>query len=278
MLSIISLGLGVQSTALYYMSSMGMLPRTDHAIFADTGKEGSGTYRYLEFLLDWAEKNGGIPITVLREKDLYQDLLAVGESRRFVSIPSFTQNPDGTVGMLKRQCTYEYKIMVVDNYIRDHIYQLPKGAYRPMTAIWHGISLDEIERMHIPQEAWKISTYPFLGYSSHKHENVMPIDWGRRMHREEIVSWYLEMGLPVPPKSACVFCPYQSDRSWADRKKNHPEDFAAAVAVDRAIRDSTSKGINHPTFLHRSCVALDEVVFDEAMDEEFGECSGNCHI
>lgn len=38
-LKIISLGLGVQSTALYYMSSMGELPRCNYAIFVDTGKE-----------------------------------------------------------------------------------------------------------------------------------------------------------------------------------------------------------------------------------------------
>ena len=34
-MKVISLGLGVQSTAVYMMSSLGRLPRADHAVFAD---------------------------------------------------------------------------------------------------------------------------------------------------------------------------------------------------------------------------------------------------
>ena len=46
----ISLGLGVQSTALYYMSSLGELPRVDAAIFADLGREKIETMKYMENL------------------------------------------------------------------------------------------------------------------------------------------------------------------------------------------------------------------------------------
>lgn len=58
---IISLGLGVQSTALYFLSSMGIIERADHAIFADPGAESQQTYDYLEFL-----KNGSLKITASR--------------------------------------------------------------------------------------------------------------------------------------------------------------------------------------------------------------------
>lgn len=278
MLQIISLGLGVQSTALYLMSSMGELPRADYAIFSDTGKEAKKTYAYLDFLLDWKEKNNGISIIVLRERNLYNDLLNTQGNGRFTSIPAFTQNENGSVGMLRRQCTADYKITVVDNYIRDHIYRLPKGARRPQTAVWHGITLDEIERMSEPREAWKINTYPFLGHAVHKNGNADKIDWAKPMDRNEIIQWYQLCGLPAPPKSSCVFCPYQSDRSWAIKKKNAPEDFAAAVQVDEAIRNSTRKGIKNPVYLHRSCRPLSEAAFNSKQDEEWGECSGNCHI
>lgn len=278
MLRIISLGLGVQSTALYFMSSMGQLPLADHAIFADTGKEASATYRYLEFLQDWQKNNQGIPITVCRDKNLYRDLLSPGSGERFTSIPAFTVGEDGNVGMLKRQCTYEYKIMVIDNYIRDHIYGLPKGARRPPTSIWHGITMDEIERMVFPREAWKVNTYPFLGYyTTHKGEHSV-LGSGKPMTRQEVIRWYVLHCLPVPPKSSCVFCPYQSDYSWARKKELAPDDFKAAVRVDKAIRNSTRKGITQPVYLHRSCKPLSEVVFDLLQDQESGECSGNCHV
>lgn len=278
MVQIISLGVGVQSTALYFMSSMGEIPRADYAIFSDTGKEGLGTYRYLNFLQQWKVNNRGIPIIVLRDKNLYDDLLNKAVQKRFVSIPSFTINPDGTVGMLRRQCTAEYKIRTIDNYIRDHIYHLPKGSRRPLTGVWQGITLDEIERMSIPQEVWKLKIYPFLGYTSHKKANAERLDWAIPMTREDVIQWYHRQGLPVPPKSGCVFCPYRSDQSWLKLKEHEPEDFLAAVAIDETIRDSASKGIINPTYLHRSCIPLAEVSFDVNHAEESGECSGNCHV
>lgn len=279
MVQIISLGMGVQSTALYLMSSMGQLPRADYAIFSDTGKEGAGTYRYLDFLLAWKERNMGIPLVVLREKNLYKDLTTgIGASGRFASIPAFTKNEDGSVGMLRRQCTGDYKIKVIDNFIRDHIYGLPKGSRRPLTGIWHGITLDEIERMSIPYEAWKINTYPFLGQVVYRHRDAERIPWMIPRTRKDVIDWYVANGLPIPPKSACVFCPYQSDSSWAKRKQQEPGDFLAAVAVDQAIRNSTAKGIHNPIYLHRSCRPLSEITFDKGQTDEWGECSGNCHI
>lgn len=256
----------------------GKLPRADCAIFADTGKENSGTYAYLEFLLDWQQKNNGIPIRVLREKNLYKDLQSKSRRKRFASIPAFTRKEDGSVGMLRRQCTAEYKILVINDYIRDQIYQLPKRARRPVTAIWQGISLDEADRMSEPREAWKINVYPFLGRSICKGAQVTRIPWAVPMNRSELQRWYRLHNLPVPPKSSCVFCPYQSDRSWAMMKKNAPQDFAAAVLVDKAIRNSTRKGIYSPAYLHHRCKPLQSVVFDDSKDEAFGECSGTCHI
>ena len=55
-LKIISLGVGTQSTTLYFMSSLGVLPRADYAIFSDPGAESIETYNYLNWLLDWEKK------------------------------------------------------------------------------------------------------------------------------------------------------------------------------------------------------------------------------
>lgn len=276
-MNIISLGMGLQSTALYYMSSLGELPRADYAIFSDLGAEGKRTYEYLGYLQAWQSKNSGIPLIVCREKNLYSDLLK-SSGHRFASIPAYVRNDEGKSGMLRRQCTGEYKIAVVDNCIRDQVYRLPKGARRPRTNVWHGITLDEIERMSIPLEAWKVNCYPFVGYRIDKSGQAMPLDFGLRVARNDLVRWYRDHGLPVPVKSACVFCPYRSDASWAEQKRNARVDFEIAIKVDEAIRDSTSKGINKPVFLHRSLRPLAEVTFNKQDRIEYGECSGNCHI
>ena len=167
---------------------------------------------------------------------------------------------------------------MINDCIRDQVYQLPKGARRPPTSVWLGISTDEIERMAFAQEAWCLNTYPFLGYYTDHKGRIETLGWGQKRSRQDLTGWLVLKGLPVPPKSACVFCPYQSDASWAARKRDNPEDFAAAVTVDEAIRNSTAKGVRHPAFLHRSCKPLREVAFDHHHTDESGECSGTCHV
>ena len=71
-LKVISLGLGVQSTAMYMMSSLGYIPRADHAVFADPGAELPMTYEILEVLKDWAKYNNGIPIHVNSDRNLFK--------------------------------------------------------------------------------------------------------------------------------------------------------------------------------------------------------------
>lgn len=274
---VISLGLGVQSTALYLMASMKELPDAEVAIFSDTGKESTATYNYLEYLQKWQKQNNGIRIAVVKEKNLYEDLIYKSNSTRFPSIPAYTLNADGKIGMLRRQCTGDYKIKQVDDYIRDHVYNLPKGSRRPKTEVCIGITTEEAERMSIPRQRWKTNVYPFLGLTVDSYGSVQSIPWTVTMSRKSVIQWYSNKGIPVPPKSSCVFCPYQSDNTWAMRKENEPEDFNYAVKVDEAIRNSTRQGVKNPVYLHRSCIPLKDVVFDKSQRSEWGECSGTCH-
>lgn len=280
-MKILSLGLGVQSTWLYLASSMGILPRLDAAIFADTGREKKKTLEYLDWLINWADQNNGIPLIIIRKKNLYADLLNKENSTggRFSSIPAFTLNENGSTGMLRRQCTNEYKIEQVDKAIRDLLGLKRKQRVKETVEIWKGISIDEIERMTIPQEKWKVFVYPFCEYYVPGKGNAQKDDLNYRMTRNDILNEYNRYGLPVPPKSSCVFCPYQSDYAWYDLKVNEPEDFAAAIAVDEAIRNSTKKGILSPAYLHDSCKPLKEIdLSSHATDLWKGECSGTCHI
>lgn len=280
-LNILSLGLGVQSTALYFMSSMGELPRVDTAIFIDLGREKTKTYTYLNYLLLWQKANNGIPILVVQKKNLYEDLLRQrnSTSSRFSSIPAYTKGGNGEVGMLRRQCTNEYKIEQVDREIRALYGLAPRKRMRPVR-VWKGISLDEIERLSTPQEKWKTSVYPFCDYEiTNSGSKRMGINM--TMTRNDIINWYLQNQLMIPPKSSCVFCPYTSEAAWFEMKTNEPEDFADAVRVDHAIRDSSKKGIKNPIYLHESCIPLDKVAFKDKgnglFDLPSGECSGECH-
>lgn len=276
-MEIIALGMGVQSVAMYLMSSTGHLPRADFAIMADPGKEREDTYRYMEFLLEWQQANGGIPIVVSRLNNLFQDLLDAtrADSGRFVSIPAYVSN-HGTVGMLRRQCTHEYKIRVMDRAIRD-LYGLSKGQRCPPTGIWKGISMDEIDRMTHPRESYKTHYYPFTGFWFGKNDfgrlvQGCPMTWAGLM------TWLASNGYKVPVKSACVFCPYRSDSSWRALKQESLADFAAAVKVDEAIRKDGRGKIKNERYLHKSLRPLAEIDFGNYSTMDFGECSDNCGV
>lgn len=279
MTNVLALGLGVQSTALYLMSALGELPRIDFAVFANPGREKKATMDYLEWLLKWAEQNNGPEIIVKSDKNLFVDLLNNTNSTdgRFASIPAFTMG-DSKEGILRRQCTNEYKIAIVDQAIRE-VYGLKRRQRNIETNIWKGISSDEAIRMSVPEAAWKNFIYPFVGYATPGKGKWMKLsgDLYKPMSRNDIKAWYKSKGLPIPPKSSCVFCPYHSDYTWADMKKNSPEDFQDAVRVDHAIRDSSKRGVEQPIYLHRSLKPLDEVDFDPNSKIEFGECSGICN-
>ena len=108
-LKIIALGLGMQSTALYLMSSKGIINRADYAIFSDPGAELPDTYQLLKDLQIWQKRNNGIEIIVTKS-DLYNDILSDDIKKRDASIPAHVRNLEDQGGMLKRQCTSHYKI------------------------------------------------------------------------------------------------------------------------------------------------------------------------
>jgi hypothetical protein len=110
--------------------------------------------------------------------------------------------------------------------------------------------------------------------------NLFPlIDAG--LSRDDCTKVIEEAGLPVPKKSACVFCPYHHDRYWHDLKTNYPEEFSRAVAFDGKIRDMTKTGIEKPVFLHRSLQPLEQIDFGQRLGLPVlngfnGECTGMC--
>lgn len=245
-MKIISLGAGVQSTTLYLMSSLGEIDRADHAIFADPGKEKPETYDHVNFLINWGKGNGAIPLHWQKNKNLYQDLLNHNNytGQRFASIPAYTNQGQG---QLRRQCTKEYKIDVVISKIRE-LYGLKKHQWLPQTEIWIGFSADEILRVKDSKNSRIIYRHPLL-------ELIF--------RRSDCIKWLKDHNFPVPVKSSCEFCPFQSDASWRTTKIQHPEEWADILAVDESIENSTKKGIKEKARLHRSGIPLKDVRFGD---------------
>ncbi len=262
----LSLGAGVQSTALLVMSSLGLhgCPKADVAVFADTGDEPAWVYEHLERLKAWSP----ISIHATSKGHLSQDVQdrLTGKKKRFAAIPAWTRGRDGREAPLRRQCTREYKIEPLEKKVRELLGYKKYQRNRHKVACLLGISTDEIGRMKPSRTHWITNVFPL-------------IDAG--LSRADCVRVIEDAGLPLPRKSACVFCPYHDDRYWLDLKANHPDEFAKAVAFDGTIRDMTKTGIKQPVFLHRSLQPLEQIDFGlrlglPVIDGFQAECEGLC--
>lgn len=262
----ISLGAGVQSTAVYVMSVLGIhgCPKADAAIFADTQAEPAWVYEQLDLLEKWG--NGRIPIHRVTEGNLMQDFLDrhSGKKKRCAAIPAFTSDGDGRSTILSRHCTTDYKIRAIEKEARRLMGYAPRQRIKKRGRAMIGISLDEVSRMKPSRTHWADNYYPLIE---------------ARMTRQGCMSVIRGAGLPEPRKSACVFCPFHSDHFWKNLKMEHPDEWARAVEFDAQIRDLTASGVKNPAYLHRSLEPLEKVDLGENQLDLFdNECSGVCGV
>ncbi len=125
-----------------------------------------------------------------------------------------------------------------------------------------GISLDEALRMKPSR----------VGYV----ENIFPLvnaGWTRT----DCEAYLRGIGLDVPPKSACVFCPYQSAQEWASLTE---DDLARAIAFDESIRHTRP---GYRCYVHREMRPLSELDLSSpgiqlAFDAWLDECDGVCGL
>lgn len=110
---IISLGAGVQSSAMALMAAKGELtPMPNCAIFADTQDEPLSVYQWL----NWLEKQLPFPVHRVTKGRLSESSLKMNRTKdgRLFSktyIPFFTLNHDGSQGkIVNRGCTRDFKL------------------------------------------------------------------------------------------------------------------------------------------------------------------------
>ena len=74
--------------------------------------------------------------------------------------------------------------------------------------LWLGISIDEIQRMKESRMYNVKYIYPLID---------------KRITRTDCKKFLEEKDFQNVIKSACVFCPYQSDRQYKELKQNYPK-------------------------------------------------------
>ena len=262
---VLSLGAGVQSTALALLSAEGRLPKLDHAIFADTGWEPPAVYAQFERIA--VELRGaGTVVHRVSTGNLRDD--SINPAHRYASIPYYVLGPAGScercegVGQLpveedrvtaewwpawrqcpdckgdgrsrglgRRQCTSEYKLAPIGRKVRELL-----GAAAPdfrrvpkgrVAEQWIGFSADELHR---------ISDKNGVSYSRKRYPLLELDGVGGRTgwDRADCQRYLAGRGYGATVKSACVGCPFHGNRQWRDmrdmcdcghRRKHHYDRF-----------------------------------------------------
>lgn len=238
------------------MVALGELPPIDVAIHADTTHERQDTYAFAAKYTPWLESRGVRVVTI------YNPNPDVWNGFR-VAIPAFTFS--GKLRLPKnaqfgRQCTGEWKIAPIRRWLQTHRNGEP-------VELWIGISLDEALRMKSSDVKYITHRWPLIE---------------KRMTRGACIQWLQAHKLEMPPKSACVFCPFHDSRSWQEMKSHGGADWQEAVTVDNAIRKARPP---YDLFVHPSRRPLESL--DLRTDAERGqlsfeswdeECTGLCGV
>lgn len=262
MFTFLSLGAGVQSTTVALMAAHGDIsPMPDCGIFADTQDEGAATYAHL----DWLCSVLPYPVHRTSRGHLSAALFAGDDQAR---IPAYVEGS----GLAKRQCTRNFKIRPIRAEGRRQLGLGPRSYIAPgAVEQWIGISTDEADRMKPSGVSFMVNRWPLIEAG---------------MDRAACVRWLWDHYRRRAPKSSCVYCAFQAPEQWLRRKTEAPDDFAAACAVDAALRSPANVArFRGKLYLHRSCQPLDQIDFlaivgDRSRQGDLfsTECEGVCGV
>ena len=266
----LSLGAGVQSSTVALMATQGLItPMPKAAIFADTQGEPAEVYAWLDQL----EPQLAFPVYRVTAGSLSERELTLRKSKksgkiyRKTAIPAFGKNADGSMGILGRKCTTDFKIRPIISKLRE-LTGVKRGAKKLACTQWLGISTDEMQRMKMPREPWIRHRWPLIELG---------------MTRGHCLEWMLEQGYERPPRSACSFCPFHSNAEWRNLRDNHPNDWAFVVQFEKAMQKAAigDEALRAVPYLHKDGVNIDLVdLSDPAKDQVtfsfMDECEGLC--
>jgi hypothetical protein len=230
------------------MSALGVLPRVDAAIHADTTHERAETYAFARKWTPWLEERG---ITVVTVSDPVAAAQILKNRTGQTHAPAFTLGIDGGVeeGQLRRSCTQRWKIAPIRRWL-----QANRNGEK--VEQWIGITLDEVGRMKSSDVQYISNEYPFI--------EMLDRPWTRGM----VMRWLRDNGLGIPAKSSCVICPFHDKATWREIKMSSNGDWHKALEADEAIRD---KRRGYKCYLSAERIPLAEVDFRN--EEDMGQLS-----
>ncbi|MGC9147606.1 MAG: hypothetical protein ACP5GL_07370 [Infirmifilum sp.] len=198
----LSYGGGVNSTSILHLPDV--MDQVDLVIFADTGAEKPETYAYIEKYVRPFLRSMGKSFVVVRGReriggrevsDIYEAFYL------WRMVPS----------RYLRICTYRFKVKPILEYLKT---SYPGEGIRAVM----GISYEEAYRAGRSWPGDQEIYYPLIE---------------RKITRSGCERIIRDAGWPVPMKSSCFFCPFQTRREWYWLRYAHPDLWQKAIALEK---------------------------------------------
>lgn len=264
-MKILSCGAGMQSTALALMAcenavSLGkfpLVPVYDLVAFCDLGKEPPWVMDQVKFIEN-ACNAVRIPFVIL-QSPLYKDYINNFGKNRVVSIPFWTVDSNGKKGKMMRNCTMDYKINLIQNYVRWNILGYTKGQRTKTEDLkaheMHiGFSAEEQQRCKENPHKMFVNKFPLVDMGLERKDNYAYI--------RDI--WGLET-----KASACTFCPFHRNYFFQHIKENHKEQYEDLVEFDEMLeREQPNTKIRSKLYISRSRKRIADLLPEECQDAE----------
>lgn len=239
LLRYITFGGGVDSTGLLIAANLGLwnVGVVHLAVYCDCGADHPDTISHVLAMQKWSR----IPLHIIKsDTSLIDDLVC---PKGFISIPAYLWPR----GMLRRQCTSQYKIRWVKKFIRRELGLRPLQRIKGTVEAIVGIGSHEAHRAHPMREKWISSSFPMVSAG---------------VTRDDCLKIIADAGIVQPRRSACICCPLHSKSDWAELKGdgNNPQ-WKTIVEIDHAIRDRELSRLGRKCFLSCRFKPIDEVNF-----------------
>jgi hypothetical protein len=199
---IVSWGGGVNSTAMLVgLRERGEFPNS--ILFADPGSENPDTYAYLNTTNRWLASVGFPNIVTVQNDGQYRTLENECLSKH--TLPS--------IAFGFKSCSDKYKRRPQTKWLKER--------YGDLSALTLCIGFDADEPHRAENGAAASDAYA---------RRFPLIEWG--WGREECIRAIRRAGLPVPPKSACFFCPSSSKHEVRRLAREYPDLMARALLME----------------------------------------------
>jgi hypothetical protein len=157
-----------------------------------------------------------------------------------------------------RWCTRDFKVHPIHRHYRErggHINQ------------YIGIAYDEIHRMKDSGEEHITNLYPLVE---------------KRMTRQGCLDTIVNAGLPVPEKSGCYFCPFNSTERWQHLLSRYPDLFEKAISLEEQSKHFPGQRLTDQMFREKYQITLreyrEQLIHGKevALIPEGAACGGYC--